>query len=270
MNNDTPSTSNAYYRLVACLITIIVLLSVASHLIERRQTVVNSRLMHARGWYSYWMGFHNNFGITPLMIPHYFTENPNASLVFISSREDIDDTLSNVVFAFPSNRTIIQLYEMNFFLTNRDELEVYLDRAVAHGFSRDGFLDLWERNRNRMDEIDLNDFSLSYPITMHDMVYNWENVSNLFGEMLFLIDADFGTRAMHIHIWLIDKELEAMNAEIERLGFTDLDLDFDFPIIREGRSRNAAAIRAFYHSYLEGIVHAPLFFENLAWWDEFR
>jgi len=269
MNNDTPSTSNAYYRLVPCLIIIIVLLSVATHLVEQRRRTEERETMWSMSFHQTFMGFHYNLGFSAYM-PSYISGNPDKTLVFVSSREDIDDTLSNVVFAFPSNRTIIQLYEMNFFLTNRDELEVYLDRAVAHGFSRDGFLDLWERNRNRMDEIDLNDFSLSYPITMHDMVYNWENVSNLFGEMLFLIDADFGTRAMHIHIWLIDKELEAMNAEIERLGFTDLDLDFDFPIIREGRSRNAAAIRAFYHTYLEGIIHAPIFFEELTWWDEFR
>jgi len=240
---------------------------------ERENAARQRHELILKGSYIDSMGFHNNRGIVGLPW-FYFESNPNATLTLVSTREEIINFPDDVVVAFPTILTLIQLNILNYYLASSHYMactEIWYTWhkiAIVNGLEMFFTFEAWERASNRLINIDLNDFMLSFPVTMDDVVYNWKNVSDLFIAIPVTLSGDMRTLGMTIHRVLIENELAILNSAIESLGFEVLE--FEFPITMANKNNNADAIRAFYETYLEGTINIPIFIEHLTWWREFE
>jgi len=230
---------------------------------EQERIAANRESMILKAFYAEAMGFQNNQGIH-FFLQGYFDRNPRSSLVLVSSREEIFGFSNDVMVAFPSYLTQIKLQRLNLFFTTLKGWDEWYSFTVETGLIGFSDFESWERDWTHAERIDLNDFSLSYPITLYDVVYNWENVNALITSHSFLLTAVNNARG--IHEGLIRLEIEKLNAAIEALE-TD-NFNFAFPISRQSPSMqqiDANAILVFYEAYLKGIVHIPLFLDELTW-----
>ena len=126
----------------------------------------------------------------PLSMPELFGGPDYTDFVLVYSKEEALQFPDDVVTAWPSTRTLGVINGLNWVIQREDPSPNIV------GITGD---------------IDLSEFSLEFPITLSDVVENWENVREL-------------NSALHIHTWLaiaegaMERHAEAFSDELIQLA----------------------------------------------------
>lgn len=183
--------------LVAIIISGMLLLFSACSNEQVEDTTMREALLHS-GFYS--MQFHNNTG-NLLLISAELERRGYTHFIFVHSEEEfLEGNFPDDAFvAWPSFFTHLLLKEINFWISEDDE------------------------------RIELEMYSLTYPLTMNDLIYDWRNVRELWVDIESLGNTNLWWYAFREHDRVILSELDILSKAFELAGIDVTKYGFELP-----------------------------------------
>jgi len=183
----------------------------------------------------------------PLWFHDSYGQQILREIVFVDSWHEIANFGDDVAVVYPSFRTYIVLDSVNFFLTNPEEYS-YLKRQEF--------------------TLNLEDYGLTYPITVYDVIHNWRSVfdveihlGNIYGEAVL-------HHASDSYHQVRQEEFDTLSAAIAERGLSRPGLEL--PVTLEYFRRSSAVRLIILNLFLEelrGEIEIPAVIDLFVGWD---
>ena len=216
---------------VFIIIGIIAAVFIANHYRTRREEERLSYMLQ-QSVYIRVFRFHNNiqrFWDTYMHLPF---ELEQAKLVFVTSMEEAETFPDGIAVFWPSLHSLMIMEAMNEIISEH--------------------------------ELDLDEYTLSYPLTIDDLVYRWEKIWDFTGSrhpapvegpsIMENIDVRYE------YFRRLDTELEIMHSFLENVDTSAYDIVF--PIERVN-FENAVALYGLYWAEMAGNIDIPTVYEEM-------
>ena len=216
---------------VFIIIGIIATVFIVNHYRTRREEERLSYMVQQSAYITIFR-FHNNIQRFWGTYQHLPFELEQAKLFFVTSVEEAETFPDGIAVFWPSLHSLMMMEAMNEIISEH--------------------------------EIDLDEFTLSYPLTIDDMVYNWEKVWDFIGsrhpvpvEGSSIIE---NVDVRYEYFRRLDTELEIMHSFLENVDTSAYEIEF--PIERVN-VENAIALYELYWAEMAGNIDIPTIYEEM-------